>query len=264
MKQLEKEIALCESKFDYALQFGCSEVFMESEGTDKVKQVFTKIKDAIQKFFSDLKAAIDKKVIEVKRKKSLDQLDALWKKNINNVVTIKGYAEPEKVKKLAKEMVSLSTKTEKKLLSIMGSNKSDRDKQTEIALAKGEFSAEFNKLNKKIIDLQEDYRFKLSKNGVNVALQYTDVDVICENATRAIADLDALSTKFYQQDVSDAVKSAAAAASEEVARKTAETSRKLGSVLSKNKYKILAVIGAATVAAGGVLAGKKVAEKNKE
>lgn len=112
-ESVEKEMNIyamyCENTVDTALAI--SEIDMYTEGAvDSIKEFASKIIQAIKDFIQKVKNAFKKKLEEFKAKRDLRKIEAMWKKNINNVATVTNFVEEKEIRKEVSKAVSRVSK----------------------------------------------------------------------------------------------------------------------------------------------------------
>lgn len=171
-ESVEKEMNIyamyCENTVDTALAL--SEIDMYTEGAvDSIKEFASKIIQAIKDFIQKAKNAFKKKLEEFKGKRDLRKIEAMWKKNINNVATVTNFVEEKEIRKEVSKAVSKVSKICQQAVGAKDSSKVEalagelqnvvRDMGVAIEKKQKKLKIKLSGSPEKLIEVEEFYNF---------------------------------------------------------------------------------------------------------
>nr|DAE26540.1 MAG TPA: hypothetical protein [Myoviridae sp. ctaOv25] len=171
-ESVEKEMNIyamyCENTVDTALAI--SEIDMYTEGAvDSIKEFANKIIQAIKDFIQKAKNAFKKKLDEFKAKRDLRKIEAMWKKNINNVATVTNFVEEKEIRKEVSKAVSKVSKICQQAVGAKDSSKVEalaeelqnvvRDMGIAIEKKQKKLKIKLSGSPEKMIEVEEFYEF---------------------------------------------------------------------------------------------------------
>lgn len=183
-ESVEKEMNIytmyCENTVDTALAL--SEIDMYTEGAvDSIKEYGQKIIQAIKEFIEKAKLAFKKKIEEFKAKRDMKKLEAMWKKNINNVATVTDFVEEKEIKKEAAKAISKLSKISQKAIGTTDTAKLESFME-EVDAVERDMTAAIEKKSKTM-------KIKLSGNPEKMLQVEEFYDTLSKMSVTAISDL---------------------------------------------------------------------------
>ena len=197
-ESVEKEMNIyamyCENTVDTALAI--SEIDMYTEGAvDSIKEYGQKIIQAIKEFIEKAKLAFKKKIEEFKAKRDMKKLEAMWKKNINNVATVTDFVEEKEIKKEAAKAISNLSKICQKAIGTTDTTKLE-SLMEEVDAVERDMEAAIEKKRKTM-------KIKLSGNPEKMLQVEEFYDTLSKMSVTAISDLTKQADKSMKKLAND-------------------------------------------------------------